>query len=265
MAQGAFTRGYDKDDDTGRKTGINFQVNPEVDPTPEDQATLMIDIERVIATLNRLFPVGGPSFERYFEDVSSLASAGLVGPNAQPVTAARALQNLKDEILTNEAGVVKNKHLLELGYWALIFAAAAVVLGLCFHGMAQADWLPAVNTRRLGQFCYAFSGAMAGTWISYGYRKAQFTFEDLGKPEADYLWSSIRLIFTGLQTIIIGLLLVLEIVSISFGKISTADFGRSVEIAVVIGLLCGFSEQTLPSAIAKQASALFKKMEPKGS
>ena len=53
--------------------------------------------------------------------------------------------------------------------------------------------------------------------------------------------------------------------NISFGKISTADFGRSVEVAVFIGLLCGFSEQTLPSAIAKQASAIFQKMEPKGS
>lgn len=263
MAQGAFDLGYDKDD-TGRKTGIKFQVNPEVDPTPDDQATLMLDIDRVVATLNRLFPLGGSRFDRYFEDALSLASAGLVGPSAQPQTAMRALQNLQDEILTNEAGVVKNRHLLELGFWALVFAGVAVALGLIFHGMDQAGWLPQVNTKRLGQFCYAFSGAMAGTWLSYGYRKAQFTFEDLGKPETDYLWSSTRLIFTGLQTMIIGLLLVLEIVNVSFGTISTADFGSSVEMAVVIGLLCGFSEQTLPSAIAKQASAIIKKMDPKG-
>lgn len=265
MAQGAFTLDYDEEGEPKRKCGINFQVNPGVDPTPEDQAALMLDIDRVVATLNRLFPLGGPRFERYFEDAFSLASAGLVGPNAQPLTAARALQNLKDEVLINEAGVVKNKHLLELGYWALYFTLGAVALGLAFHGMAERGWLPKVNTRLLGQFCYAWAGAMAGTWVSFGYRKAQFTFEDLGRPEADYLWSSVRLIFTGLQTVIIGLLLVLEIVNISFGKISTAHFATSVELAVVIGLLCGFSEQTLPSAIAKQASAIFQKMEPKGS
>ncbi len=258
MAQGAFTIESDTKNGT-----INFQVKPEVDPTPEDQATLMIDIERVVATLNRLFPTGGTRYERYFEDAFSLASAGLVGPNAQPVTAARALQNLKDEILINEAGIVKNKHLLELGCWALYFALGAVILGLAFHGMAERGWLPAINTRLLGQFCYAFAGAMAGTWVSFGYRKAQFTFEDLGRPEADYLWSSVRLIYTGIQTIIIGLLLVLEIVNISFGKISTAQFASTVEVAVFIGLLCGFSEQTLPSAIAKQASAIFQKMAPK--
>ena len=67
----------------------------------------------------------------------------------------------------------------------------------------------------------------------------------------------------GAAEIIIGLLLVLEIVNISFGKISTAQFASTVEVAVFIGLLCGFSEQTLPSAIAKQASAIFQKMAPK--
>jgi hypothetical protein len=188
-----------------------------------------------------------------------------VGPNAQPETAARALRNLKDEILINEAGVVKNRHLFELGYWALVFVACSVFLGLVFHGMAEKGWLSAVNTRVLGKFCYAWAGAMAGAWVSYGYRKAQFTFEDLGRPEADYLWSSTRLIFTGIQTIIVGLLLVLAIVNISFGPVSTADFATSVEVAVLVGLLCGFSEQTLPSAIAKQASAFLQKVEPKNA
>lgn len=222
----------------------------------------MLDVQRVVATLNRLFPNGGPRFDRYFGDAFSLSSAGLVGPNAQPQMAARALENLKSEIINNEAGVVKNRHLLELGHWALRFASVTVLLGLAFHALAQYEWQPEVRFALLGQFCYAWAGSMAGTWLSFCHRKARFTFEDLGKPEADFLWSSTRLIFTGLQTIIIGLLLVLEIVSISFGKITTADFGTQVEVALLVGLLCGFSEQTLPATVARQASVLLQKMEP---
>jgi hypothetical protein len=264
MAQGAFTIDYITEDNkpNGRKIKVDFQIKAGLDATPDDQAALMIAIEQVVVTLNTLFPEGGKRFEHYLGEAFSLSSAGLVGPSAQPQTAMRALQNLKDEILINEAGVVKNRHLLELGYWALYFALGATVLGLLFHGLSEREWLPTINTRLLGQFCYAWAGAMAGTWISFGYRKALFTFEDLGRPEADYLWSSIRLIFTGLQTIIIGLFLRLEIVQVSIGKISTANFASTVEVAVVIGMLCGFSEQTLPSAIAKHASALFQNMKP---
>lgn len=258
MAEGAFTIKYLRQDNQpdGRKYKIEFQIKDGAAAIPDDQATLMLGIDRVVDTLNALFPGPDKRFDSYLEEAFSLASAGLVGDSAQPLTAARALESLKDEILMNEAGIVKNKHLLELGTWALYFAGGTIGLGLLFHTMAQLWWLPAVNTRLLGQFCYAWAGAMAGTWISFGFRKAQFTFDDLRRPEADYLWSSVRLIFTGLQTVIIGLLLVLEIVNISFGKISTAHFTTSVELAVVIGLLCGFSEQTLPSAIAKHASAI---------
>lgn len=263
MPQGAFTLGYVTDKASKSRIGINFELVEGCDSVPDEQSQLMEEIERVLAVLNRLFVKGDSGFDRYFEAVFSLASAGLVGSDAQPQTATRALMRLKDEILCNEAGSVKNRHLIRLGLWALVYASVSVALGLCFHWLDRQMIVPAVNTRLLGQFCYAWAGAMAGTWISYGYRKAQFTFEDLGKPEADYLWSSIRLIFTGLQTIIIGLLLVLEIVSVNFGKISTADFGVTVEVAVVVGLLCGFSEQTLPSAIAKHASAMMQKMEPK--
>jgi len=138
-----------------------------------------------------------------------------------------------------------------------------VLLGLGAHALDRSGWFPGVRFTLVGQFLYAWAGAMAGTWVSFGWRKAQFRFEDLGRPEVDYLWSSVRLIFTGLQTVIIGLFLTLGIVNVNFGQITTAAFAHSVEMALLIGLLCGFSEQTLPSAIAKQASSLLQKMEPK--
>lgn len=256
MARGAFIIDYNKDSSANRTVGIVFKIRHGVEHVPDDQMALILDIERVITTLNALFPDGGARFERYLGDAFSLSSVGLVGECADPVTATRALASLKETVLTNEAGRVKNNHLLNLGKWALAFASAAVLLGLFTHWLAIIGRQPEVRFALLGQFCYAWAGAMAGTWVSFGWRKAAFTFEDLGKPEADYLWSSIRLVFTGLQTVIIGLLLVLGIVNVSFGQITTAAFAHSVEMALLVGLLCGFSEQTLPSIIAKQATKL---------
>ncbi|MGE4264635.1 MAG: hypothetical protein AB7E46_09215 [Desulfovibrio sp.] len=262
MAIGAFEIDYDKDSATNRKIGIMFKVKQADAQPPEDQTKLMLDLERVVATLNALFPQGEGNHARYLEDAFTLASVGLVG-TAYPETAARALESLKEGILLNEAGRVKNNHLLNLGKWALCFAAAAVLLGAAAHGLELSRWRGSVQFALIGQFCYAWAGAMAGTWVSFGWRKAQFRFDDLGRPEADYLWSSMRLVFTGLQTIIIGLLLSLGVVNVNFGQITTAAFAQSVEMALLVGLLCGFTEQTLPSAIAKQTSSLLQKMEPK--
>lgn len=167
MAQGAFTIDYDTEPHTGRKTGITFCLKDSLGPTPKDQATLWLDIERVVETLKQLFPERGPRFESYLEDAFSLSSVGLVGPMAQPATAVLALQSLKETILANEAGRVKNTHLIELGRWALALGAAATVLGLVLHGLDRKGWLSSVNCALLGQFCYAWAGAMAGTWVSF--------------------------------------------------------------------------------------------------
>jgi len=263
MAIGAFEIDYSKDSATNRKIGIVFKVKQVDTQPPEDQTTLMLALEQVVTTLNALFPSGDGNHARYLEDAFTLASVGLVGDTAYPETASRALESLKEGILLNEAGRVKNSHLLNLGKWALCFAAAAVLLGAAAHGLELSRWRGSVRFALIGQFCYAWAGAMAGTWVSFGWRKAQFRFDDLGRPEADYLWSSTRLIFTGLQTLIVGLLLSLGVVNVNFGQITTASFAQSVEMALLVGLLCGFTEQTLPSAIAKQASSLLQSIKPK--
>ncbi len=262
MAQGAFTIDYDEDSHTGRKKGITFCLKDSLEPTPEDQTALWLDIERVVETLRQLFPERGPRFDSYLEDAFSLASVGLVGPMAKPATAVLALQSLKETILGNEAGRVKNRHLRDLGRWALGLGAAAVLLGLALHALAGWGPLATANCALLAQFCYAWAGAMAGTWVSFGWRKAQFRFEDLGRPEADFLCPPARLVFTGLQTVIIGLLFTLGVVNVGFGQIDTAGFAQSVEMALLVGLLCGFSEQTLPSAIARQATTLLRGAAP---
>lgn len=51
-------------------------------------------------------------------------------------------------------------------------------------------------------------------------------------------------------------------VYVSFGQIATAAFSTNVEMAELVGLLCGFSEQTLPSAIARQATELLRGVAP---
>ena len=96
---------------------------------------------------------------------------------------------------------------------------------------------------------------MAGVWLSFGARKATFRFEDLHIPEQDRLEPMIRLFFAGLLTVILGLLFSVNAVSLTVGSITTSEINSNFRVALLIGMLCGFSEQILSSKVAKEASS----------
>jgi hypothetical protein len=76
--------------------------------------------------------------------------------------------------------------------------------------------------------------------------------------EEDRLEPVVRLIFAGLLTVIFGLLFSTGAVVVKVGALTTADFTRNLQIALLIGMIFGFSETALPSALASQASSFVK-------
>jgi hypothetical protein len=83
-------------------------------------------------------------------------------------------------------------------------------------------------------------------------------FADLGVLEQDRLEPVVRLFFTGLLAVIIGLLFYLKIIEVKLGSVSSADFFNRSDLALLIGAFCGLSEQVLPSRVSQQAEALLK-------
>jgi hypothetical protein len=59
-----------------------------------------------------------------------------------------------------------------------------------------------------------------------------------------------------LLTLLVGLLFSTEVVSVQLGSVNTAELDSNARLALLIGALCGFSEQALSSSVAQQASRM---------
>ena len=94
---------------------------------------------------------------------------------------------------------------------------------------------------------------MVGCWLSFGIRNVQLTFADLARPESDLMQPAIRLIFTGLLAVTLGLIFNVGMVQIEVGTLQTIDL-KSAMTALVIGLFCGIAEQTLSGTVGSRAS-----------
>jgi hypothetical protein len=241
--------------DSEQPTDINFALQPDVGLVPEEQLNLKADIEYVLTVLRMLFP-DREEFEVYFRPLLSLAQAGLVGQHAQPKVAAGALIALKNEITVREGGKIKNRYMQTLGLRVLYVGGPALILALALY-VVRLRWpLETPSLVIINNFLFLWVGSMAGVWLSFGARKTLLRFEDLHIPEEDRLEPTIRLLFAGLLTVIVGLLFSLKVLTVNFGTITTELINTSIRFAVLTGLLGGFSEKALSSAVARQASRL---------
>ena len=257
MAQGFFVVSPSPD-----TTDITFQINPTLagDP-PDEQAKLVTDVERALRVLRAVFDGRELDYKRYYGSLLTLSQGGLVGPKAQPEIARRALVELKQEVLEREAGRFKNQYMLRLGKAATWFAGPSLLLGLISRSAATYPAIVSahgvITAVAFSHLCFLLAGCAAGVWISFGARKASLTFEDLSVPEADYLRPVTRLAFAEMLTVTLALLFQLRVIEVKLGPLSTAEVFSQPIVALLVGILAGFSEQVLSKQLATQAGRLF--------
>jgi len=235
--------------DTENPNDIHFQQIElaEGEVIPEDQLKLRDDVDSARMTIRMLFLSKPEKFEEYFKPLLSLAQLGLVGNSANPSLAIRALSSLKHEILAREGGRIKNQYMKELGKASLLFGLPVLFIAVLVHQYAN-------NMVTLRSFLFLWVGSMAGVWLSFGSRKIELKFEELNVLEKDRLDPSIRLVFAGLLTIVIGLLISTKAVVFELGGLSTEQFLANIQIPLLIGIFCGLSEQVLSTKVAQHAS-----------
>ena len=228
---------------------IHFQLkaNLQGEP-PETQLKLKSEVESTLSLLRVLYAQDKASLRIFLRQLISLAQAGLVGAHAQPEVAMRALASLRADVVAREGGRIKNRYMRELGRYALAFCGIPLVAYVLFH-------LAAPEAHITG-FMLLWVGCMAGVWLSYGYRKTTIGFADLAIPESDRLDPPLRLFFAGLLTLVFGLLLYKNVVSIEIAGFKTQDIGVDQVVALLVGVLCGISELVLPAKMAKKAEEL---------
>ena len=228
---------------------IHFRIKEGCESVPEEQATLRDEVDSALTVLRSIFPKGDTRFEEYFRPLLSLAQLGLASKPAFTDVAHNALVALKADIVSREGGRIKNKYMKKLGIAALLMAAAALLVASGVHHLPP-------GYQPLYSFFVLWVGCMAGVWLSFGARRTFMRFEELHVAEEDSLEPFLRLLFSGLLTITVGLFFSTEVVVVELGNLSTSQFSKSVEIPLLIGILSGFSEKALPSKIARQASSL---------
>ena len=116
------------------------------------------------------------------------------------------------------------------------------------------------NNHGFSELLYAYRnlfvlwiGTMIGAWLSFGLRRPQISFDDLGAPEVDMVEPTIRLIFTGLIALTLSLVLASKMIIVNIGGLNSADLLSDGSAALLIGALFGVSEQALPGALTRRA------------
>lgn len=233
---------------------IHFEVaSVDISQIPEEQLRLRDEVDRTLTVLRAAFSESKDEcrFEEYYRSLLSIAQTGLVGESAQPKLAESALATFRNDIVAREAGIIKNRYMKTLGKRAFLIGIGPLLVSL-FLSQVVSQMEPFSN------FLLLWTGCMAGVWLSFGARKKIIRFEDLQVLEEDRLEPTIRLIFAGLLTIIFGLLFSTKAVSVHVGAINSNDFTSNSQIALLMGLILGFSETALPSALSSHAANFLK-------
>ncbi len=241
------------------KTDIIFETN--VDPgieIPEDQQNLVIDVGNSLATINLLYETKSINFKKAFEQLFYIAKTGLEGGKAQPTLATKALVQFKKEIVDRESGKVKNQYLKRLGIRAIILGAPLLILGSIINFLfCKQISCECIQSNYVANLMILWSGTMAGVWLSFAITRTLIGFDDLVIIERDRLEPALRLIFTGLLSIIFGFLFIKGAIELKLGGLSSQNLITDPITAFLMGSILGLNEKIIGSTLTRKTSTLF--------
>ncbi|MBF0440245.1 MAG: hypothetical protein HQL93_14170 [Magnetococcales bacterium] len=254
----AFSVKADKENDK-----IIYEILDPKKITP-DMEILKDDVEFTLVTLHTVFrDTKNKRFQYYFESLLSLAQVGLMGINPLPLKAQHALTTLKNEINIQEAPVIRMGYLKKLGLHAFGQSLLCVFLIWFVHYFSLHKGF--FEGREVMHCGVMWIGCMAGVWLSVGMSPPSTGLESLQLIARDSLEPSIRLLFTGLLTIFIALLLNVGVIKITFGELTTTDFLSSFKISLLLGMVCGLGEKALSTTVSQRVDQFFKELNKKGA
>lgn len=244
-------------------------------PPAKDQTDLQAEISKVLRSVNLLYRGSDAAisdrnkvqFRSYYVRLFRIAQVGLEGQSAAPEIAMNELATVKVDLIDDESGRVKNGHLVRLaGAGALLstpFIIGYLILRLIKPKTRPITFLTALNIERdvFSNFMILWVGCFLGVWLSYGIRTTKFTLSDLTVTDSDRLVPTIRMLFAGSLTMLLGIVFNLGLVQVKLGTYSLNDFSTQPMLAFLLGTFCGISELLLPTTVAKRASDMINSIK----
>lgn len=252
------TKGYYNVIHNPEKTEIIFEINVEEGvEIPDEQQNLVMDIANSLSIIDLLYTSNTISFNKAFQQLFYISKTGLEGNKAQPSLAIKALIQFKKEIVDRESGRIKNQYLKKLGIRAFILSIPILILSLVmfllplhFHQLNFPEWKVSANMMIL------WSGTMIGVWLSFAISRTLIGFDDLAIIEKDRLEPTLRLLFTGILSLIFGFLFMLNAFEIKLGGLSSQNIVSDPTTAFLIGTILGLNEKIVGNTLTKKTSEL---------
>ncbi|HEH6783568.1 hypothetical protein [Clostridioides sp. ZZV14-6387] len=247
MSKGCFIVYINPENEWDIKCGLLEDV--EEDTVPEEQVTLFHSVEEASSYISTLKNTKSEIKKKYLNELLSLAQVGLVGKNPAPKLSLKTLEKLKDKICIQEGNRIKNTYMCDLGKYAIIIALILLIIKYIVFK---------INFSYLDKYIYVSIGSVIGTWISFGARKLNLSFEELSLIEEDGLNPWMRLIYICACSNIVLLFLSSELIEISLGKFNLNTVNKSIELQFLLGAICGLIEYKIGTGIFNKANDILK-------
>ncbi len=237
-----------------------------------EQLQLKAGIDRALTVVKCVLEGGGKVRARKrAEYINALVQIGRVGlMNGQIDVAQADLVRLRDEFVAREAAAVKNSYVVRLGLWGLLYALLTFAFFVIVEwACSGADRAPLFGLRRewiqpnLGSFdplLYRLRnvllipvGAALGAWLAFFIRRPTLGFDELMRLDDELLGPGVRMAYTMLLSLLVGLLFWTGMVAIKVGDFSTGGYAQSGTVALLIGGLCGVASRAAATAVGRRA------------
>jgi hypothetical protein len=186
--------------------------------------------------------------QRYAAEILSYAQTGLEYGDVD--TASVALDWFQRRVTEQEGPFIRKRHLLAtLGVAAVVGIPGAILAILLPHLFP----IP-------GVFAGELDIVRAGLWLAVGnalgvtffafLRNTELKFDQLSKFDPANLdpWLRFGLVWT--ITLILALLLLPKLIVVQLGNTPLNNFAKEPLMAIIIGILCGYSDNTVSNMIA---------------
>jgi hypothetical protein len=261
------------DGDLKQPVDLKFELGDGV--LSDEQAQLVAGVRKAVTVVSIVFvDRTSPEHRRrrgaYITQLCKIADSGLQS-QASAATALRELQAFREAFVDHEASAVKNRYLRNLGIRVASIGTALLVLFLFAMAVEVRPGTGVLHSAlgergaaRFGEmvapmpsFLLLAFGACIGTWLSFALRRPNLTFEQLSLLEEDRLAPLARIFFVVGLTLVIGMLLYTDLLSIKIGDVGV-DIGdpnarAALPIALALGLMCGIAERALAEAVRSRA------------
>ncbi|KYL35685.1 hypothetical protein A2I96_13405 [Pseudoalteromonas tetraodonis] len=206
------------------------------DVVPKEYLKFKSDVEAFISTNKVLFKDDAVTREQFYEEVYSVASLCYSGEKSDLLTAKQALDDIKGEVLSQHWLKARSKILINYGIAALIISLLLFVSRFLFDDNYSFYFISLIGT-------------CVGSWLSVAIRTKLLLFDEIRQNISENASPYIRCIFACVLSFACLIMFKVGVIEIKLGGISSKEIGTSIEIAIALGILFGFSEKYLISTM----------------